>query len=289
MFNLPDIDRQTLAGAISTATHGTGLSLNTLSAYVTGLRLVTPAGKVMELDPTKEPALVRRRAGIARRARLHHRSAACATVPPYRLKKTTWIQPTEDVLKDFEAQAQAALALRDVPAHTFEVRERAGHRRHRRADSQPAVAAGSSRSVTTNLMRALILVPVPRVGAMIDAAVAATPPSEPVVDVSYRILSNVRNYRFNEMEYSVPLDAGAPCRARNSAHDRREEASTSCFRSSIATSRATTCGSACFPADRARRSRCIATRASTTGRTSTSSSRSSGNTAAVRTGARCTR
>jgi FAD/FMN-containing dehydrogenase len=48
-------------------------------------------------------------------------------------------------------------------------------------------------------------------GPIIDAAVAATPESEPVVDVSYRILSNVRNYRFNEMEYSVPLDAGAPC------------------------------------------------------------------------------
>ncbi len=46
---------------------------------------------------------------------------------------------------------------------------------------------------------------------MINAAVAATPPAEPVVDVSYKILANVRNYRFNEMEYSVPLDAGAAC------------------------------------------------------------------------------
>jgi len=31
------------------------------------------------------------------------------------------------------------------------------------------------------------------------------------VDVSYRILSNIRNTRFNEMEYSVPVDAGADC------------------------------------------------------------------------------
>ena len=30
------------------------------------------------------------------------------------------------------------------------------------------------------------------------------------IDV-YKILSNIRNNRFNEMEYSVPLDAGAPC------------------------------------------------------------------------------
>ena len=35
-------------------------------------------------------------------------------------------------------------------------------------------------------------------------------PSERVDD-SYKILTNVRNTRFNEMEYSVPIDAGAPC------------------------------------------------------------------------------
>ena len=50
MINLPDIDRQTLAGATSTATHGTGIGFNTLSGYVTALRLVTPAGDVLDLD-----------------------------------------------------------------------------------------------------------------------------------------------------------------------------------------------------------------------------------------------
>ena len=36
-------------------------------------------------------------------------------------------------------------------------------------------------------------------------------PPTSVVDVSYKILANVRNYRFNEMEYSVPIDAGPAC------------------------------------------------------------------------------
>ena len=31
------------------------------------------------------------------------------------------------------------------------------------------------------------------------------------VDESYKILSNVRNNRFNEMEYAIPLEAGAEC------------------------------------------------------------------------------
>src|SRR5262249_31177989 len=40
MENLGDIDRQTLAGAISTATHGTGAKLRNISAQVEELELV---------------------------------------------------------------------------------------------------------------------------------------------------------------------------------------------------------------------------------------------------------
>ena len=52
MENQGDIDRQQLAGAISTATHGTGAGFPNLSAQVVGLRLVTAAGQVEEVaDP----------------------------------------------------------------------------------------------------------------------------------------------------------------------------------------------------------------------------------------------
>src|SRR6185369_9114133 len=40
MENLGDIDRQTIAGAISTGTHGTGARLRSISAQVEGLELV---------------------------------------------------------------------------------------------------------------------------------------------------------------------------------------------------------------------------------------------------------
>ena len=40
---------QTLAGAISTATHGTGARFRNLSAQVAGMRLVTGGGEVVEL------------------------------------------------------------------------------------------------------------------------------------------------------------------------------------------------------------------------------------------------
>ncbi len=43
-----DIDRQTLAGAVSTGTHGSGAALPNLSAAVTGARLVLASGETVE-------------------------------------------------------------------------------------------------------------------------------------------------------------------------------------------------------------------------------------------------
>ncbi|MFE9694626.1 D-arabinono-1,4-lactone oxidase [Micromonospora sp. NPDC005806] len=45
--NLGDIDAQTVAGALSTGTHGTGAKLGCLSTFVVGLTLVTGTGEVL--------------------------------------------------------------------------------------------------------------------------------------------------------------------------------------------------------------------------------------------------
>jgi L-gulonolactone oxidase len=47
--NQGDIDRQSISGAISTATHGTGAKLQNIAARVVGLRLVTASGEVIEV------------------------------------------------------------------------------------------------------------------------------------------------------------------------------------------------------------------------------------------------
>ncbi|MGI5147049.1 D-arabinono-1,4-lactone oxidase [Plantactinospora sp. CA-294935] len=48
LANLGDIDAQTLAGAISTGTHGTGAGYGCLSTFVAGLTLVTGTGELLE-------------------------------------------------------------------------------------------------------------------------------------------------------------------------------------------------------------------------------------------------
>lgn len=57
MANLGDIDRQSIAGAISTGTHGTGLGLTGFAAQVLGLRLMLASGEVIEVSATQNPRL----------------------------------------------------------------------------------------------------------------------------------------------------------------------------------------------------------------------------------------
>jgi len=51
MTNLGDIDVQTIAGAISTGTHGTGAKLGGIATQVRGLQLVTADGEVRDVAP----------------------------------------------------------------------------------------------------------------------------------------------------------------------------------------------------------------------------------------------
>jgi FAD-linked oxidoreductase len=53
--NLGDIDVQTITGAISTGTHGTGVRFGTLSTQVTGLTLIAASGDILEVSPEREP------------------------------------------------------------------------------------------------------------------------------------------------------------------------------------------------------------------------------------------
>jgi FAD-linked oxidoreductase len=53
LTNLGDIDRQTIAGALATGTHGTGARFGGLATQVRGLELVTPSGEVLACDATR--------------------------------------------------------------------------------------------------------------------------------------------------------------------------------------------------------------------------------------------
>ena len=55
LHNMGDIDEQTIAGAISTGTHGTGGRVASLSAQVAGLEMVTGDGTLLRADAEENP------------------------------------------------------------------------------------------------------------------------------------------------------------------------------------------------------------------------------------------
>ena len=58
MENLGDIDRQSISGAISTGTHGTGTGFGGLAAQVVGLTLVTAAGEFLRIDDERNTEML---------------------------------------------------------------------------------------------------------------------------------------------------------------------------------------------------------------------------------------
>lgn len=84
MPNLGDIDAQTLAGATSTGTHGTGATLPGLSAGIVGLRLVTPDGASRWVDESDPELFGAARVGLGALGVVTEIELAC--LPAYRLR-----------------------------------------------------------------------------------------------------------------------------------------------------------------------------------------------------------
>lgn len=210
--NMADIDYQTLAGAISTSTHGTGVGFSSYSAGVTGLQLVTAQGEVLDCDANRErevfsAARVSLGAlGVATRVRLQNRT-------PYRLRERQWIARTEELLEDVAKNTREnqhwemlvvthsdyalSIALNettDAPTPPID----------------PAEAGGNEFvSIIENLDKYASDFPQARRTLLNSLRYFAS--FQDRVAESFEIYANVRNVRFNEMEYSVPAEHGPPC------------------------------------------------------------------------------
>jgi FAD-linked oxidoreductase len=207
-LNLPDIDRQTLAGAVSTGTHGTGIGFHSLSGAVTGLRLITTTGDVLDLTAQSDPDLFQAACvsvgalGVITRVEMQNRTT-------FRLKAKSWSQRTEEVLEEFEASAAAHRHFEMFPyTHSDFATVLAIDETDEPINNPPPSA--EEEAAFAEAVAALMAIPPGERRPVINGILQQAELSE-TVDVSYRILTNVRNNRFNEMEYAVPREVGAAC------------------------------------------------------------------------------
>ena len=208
MVNLPDIDRQTLAGATATATHGTGIRFPCLSGFVEEMRLLTMQGEAIDVNADThsdlfEAARVSLGAlGIITSMKLKNRN-------PYRLKAVNGCEPIEEVLEHFDESAQRHRHYEMFPlTHSDYALTLAIDETDEPINNPPPSAEEAA--IFSNAMSGWSKVPPGLRKPLVDGLAVMIEESQ-AVDISYRILSNVRNNRFNEMEYSVPIDAGASC------------------------------------------------------------------------------
>src|SRR3954463_10248328 len=114
--NLGDIDAQSLAGALATGTHGTGVRLGNLSTAVSAMELVLADGSERVVDAGGGPAAPRGGLGgaggepaagrVGRGALGVVVAVTLRCVPPFRLHAVDEPRPLDAVLDELDAQVE---------------------------------------------------------------------------------------------------------------------------------------------------------------------------------------
>jgi FAD-linked oxidoreductase len=206
--NLGDIDRQTIAGAVGTGTHGTGLGFGSLSDQVIALRIVTPQGEVVDCSREQRPDLFEvgrvslGLVGVVTEITLR-------VVPAYRLRYRAEQRSLRAMLEEFDELCHRHRHVEFfwfpysewVQAKLQDVTEAPPTSRRRRdvAETMIENAAlwGASEAART----------FPRVSPGVGRLAGRLASRVDGVDASHRVFSNRRWVRFNEMEYALPYEA----------------------------------------------------------------------------------
>ncbi len=209
MENLGDIDRQTISGAISTGTHGTGAKLRNISSQVVGIELVLADGSVRALDADGD-LLRAARVGIGALGAISAVTLRC--VPAFTLDRVDAPHPREEVLDSFQERADAH---DHFELFTFPYADSALVLERNRTDAPPRprgrLAAHLNDVVLENWALEAISAAgkaFPRWIPAFSRLAARLASGSRATDRSDRIFANERRVRFTEMEYGVPREHG---------------------------------------------------------------------------------
>lgn len=204
----PDVDMQSLAGALATCSHGAGAQHQAMPNQLRQLVLVTADGSVRTVSPTREPEVFRAAQvslgslGVVAEVTLQNRSA-------YLLREQTAVMPLDDALAQFAGWQRED---RHTEFFAFPRGETAFTKRIRevppttpRTVEGPAVEEAELEYASELGMRAPWTIP------LVQRAAGWFVPDTVRVGASWQIFPTVRQTRFNEMEYAVPAEHGPAC------------------------------------------------------------------------------
>lgn len=199
--NLGDIDVQTLAGAAMTATHGTGQSLPCLSGEIRSARLITADGDVIKAEARSD---LLNAARVSLGAIGIMTTADVSVRPAFKLRRNVTVHKRVELI---EQAADLWDTNRNFEFFVFPFCDHAMSLTHNET-SDPNMHHGHSddeaglkqlrwlRNATKRLPRLR--------RAFLNLALGATKP-EIQIGTSFELLATVRETRFNEMEYHLPV------------------------------------------------------------------------------------
>lgn len=212
MINLGDIDVQSIAGALSTGTHGTGARFGGLATLIRGLQIVLADGSVVDCSDTENPDLYQAAKislgsiGIITKLDL-------AVQPRYAMRAVEGPAALDETLEGLEHD----LATVDhfefywFP-HTNRVLTKRNTRLPGHTPLQPVGRVRGyiddellSNTLFEGINRLTTAFPatIPQINQVSARALSA----REFTDRSYEVFASPRRVRFREMEYAVPQEA----------------------------------------------------------------------------------
>ena len=208
MTNLGDIAYQSVAGAVSTGTHGTGLAFGGLATQLRGLRIVTATGDVLDCNAT-ENAEVFHAARVGLGALGIISRATIAVEPAFNLHAIEEPHPIDDVLDRWNDE----VASHDHYEFFWIPGTRRAMTKTNRRTSDPAQPLprlvylrnkiGGENVAFGAMAKAARHRPslVPRLSKLASSGASRLE----YTDASHKVFASPRWVKFVEMEYSVPL------------------------------------------------------------------------------------
>jgi FAD-linked oxidoreductase len=207
--NLGDIDRQTIAGAISTGTHGTGIRHQGIAAAVAGLTMVLADGTLLSCSADHEPEVfTAARVGLGALGILTEVELQC--VPAFRLHAQEFGADLHEVLEHIHTEVQSH---DHVDMHWFPLTDRVLVK-HNDKVSEDAPGAPLPRwrawldddLLSNRLYEATSRTATrwPAIVPSLNAVSARLLGARDYTDDSWRVFVAERNVRFRETEYAIP-------------------------------------------------------------------------------------
>ncbi|MGA5352361.1 D-arabinono-1,4-lactone oxidase [Streptomyces thermodiastaticus] len=210
LTNMGDIMEQTVSGAISTGTHGTGRDSGSIAAQVKGLELVTADGSVLTCSATENPdVFAAARIGLGALGIVT--AVTFAVEPLFLLSAREEPMPLERVLAEFD---ELWAENEHFEFYWFPHTGNTNTKRNNRSAGPKAPVGRWAGFLEDEFLSNGVFEVVNRVGRAVPATVPAIAriasralSARTYTDIPYKVFTSPRRVRFVEMEYAIPRAA----------------------------------------------------------------------------------